>query len=251
MAFLLTAVGAALAVALELLEALAIVVAVGASRGWRDAVVGALGGAAACALVAALLGPVVLAGLPVDVLRGTIGALLLLFGLEWLRKATLRLAGRKARSSARAEYLEAREEASEAPRPADGRADWAARAIAFKGVLLEGVEVVLIVSVLASRPAGATAALVGAGVALVLVAAFGALLAGPLRDLPETELKWVVGVLLCAFGTFFLGEGLAVGWPGGEAAVLYVAAALAATSWACARALARERPAATAVGAAS
>jgi len=133
-----TALAAAVAVAVELLEAMARVLAVGLTRGWRDAVWGAVAGVGACALLAASLGPL-LAGLPLDALRLTIGTLLLLFGLEWLRKGTLRLAGRRRRSSSAQEFEETREELDESP-PLLGRADWPARIVAFKGVLLEGVE---------------------------------------------------------------------------------------------------------------
>ncbi len=226
----LLALGAAVAVAVELLEALAIVVAVGASRRWRDAVLGAVAATVACLAAGVLLGPVLLARVPVDGLRVVIGVLLLLIGLEWLRKGTLRLAGRKSRSSALKEYVETREALEHVPLPPEGEPDWAGRAVAFKGVMLEGVEVVLIVSALASRPGSAAPALVGCGIAVVLVAAAGARLRGPLARLPETELKLGVGVLLTAFGTFFAAEGLGVTWPGGDAAVLYVAAGLAAVA---------------------
>jgi uncharacterized membrane protein len=222
MTFILVALGAAVAVAVELLEALAIVLAVGVSRGWRDAGVGAAGGVLACALLAVLLGPVLLANVDIDVLRAIIGALLLYYGLKWLRKNTLRLAGRKARASSQAEYEETLEAAERTT------TDWAARAVAFKGVLLEGIEIVLIVGALAARPSGATAALVGACVAAVLVIAAGVALRRPLSRIPETELKWGVGALLTAFGLFFLGEGLHVHWPGGDAAVVYILAALIA-----------------------
>lgn len=238
---LLVALGAGLAVSVELLEALAIVLAVGVSRRWRDALLGAGAGVVACALTALLVGPVLLNRVPVDALRFTIGALLLLFGLEWLRKAVLRLAGAKSRSSALAEYVETREQLEGAPLPPAGAPDWAGRAVAFKGVLLEGVEVVLIVVTLAQRPGGAAPALLGAAGAVVLVAALGAWLRGPLTRLPETEMKWGVGVLLCAFGVFFCGEGLHLDWPGGEAAVLGLVALLAAASGALARGVAVRR----------
>jgi Ca2+/H+ antiporter, TMEM165/GDT1 family len=140
MSFLLVTLGAAVAVAVELVEALAIVLAVAVSRRWSDALIGAALAVVVCALIAAVLGPVVLASVPLDPLRVTIGVLLLLFGLEWLRKGTLRLAGRRSPSSSPAEYLETREALEDVPLPPPGRADWAGRAVAFKGVLLEGVE---------------------------------------------------------------------------------------------------------------
>ncbi|MDX6732000.1 MAG: hypothetical protein QOC54_1948 [Baekduia sp.] len=230
MTFVLIALGAAVAVSVELLEALAIVLAVAVSRRWSDALIGAGGAVAACALLAAILGPVVLSSVPLSTLRFAIGFLLLLFGLEWLRKGTLRLAGRRARSSSLAEFVETREELEEVPLPPEGQADWAARAIAFKGVLLEGVEVVVIVTALAERPSGPTPALVGAAAATVAVLGAGAWLRRPLSQIPETELKWGVGVLLSSFGIFFLAEGLRVHWPGGDAAVLYLVAFLGVLS---------------------
>src|SRR5262245_851784 len=230
MTFVLVVIGAAVAVSVELLEALAIVLAVGVSRRWRDALVGAAWAVAACALIAAVIGPVVLASVPIETLRLTIGTLLLLFGLEWLRKGTLRLAGRRSRSSSLAEFVEAREALEDVPLPPPGQADWAGRRVAVKGVLLEGVEVVLIVSALAARPSGPAPALVGAAAATIAVLAAGAWLRKPLTRIPETELKWGVGVLLSAFGLFFAGEGLGVDWPGGDAAILYVALILGVAS---------------------
>jgi uncharacterized membrane protein len=149
-----------------------------------------------------------------------IGALLLYYGFKWLRKNTLRLAGRKARASSQAEYDEALEEAERT------ETDWAARAVAFKGVLLEGIEIVVIVAALAERPSGATAALAGAGLAALVVLSAGFALRRPLSRVPETELKWGVGALLTSFGLFFLGEGLGVHWPGGDAGVVYILAAV-------------------------
>jgi uncharacterized membrane protein len=239
MQWLLTAAGASVAVAVELVEALAIVLAVGASRRWRDALIGAAAAVAVCALIAAVLGPVLLSRVPIDALRVVIGVLLLLFGLEWLRKGTLRLAGRRARSSAQAEYEETQEDLEDEPLPRAGHPDWAARAVSFKGVLLEGIEVVLIVSVLAERPSGPAPALVGAAVAVLAAVGAALWLRRPLANLPETELKWGVGVLLTSFGTFFCAEGLHAHWPGGDAALLYLVAALALVSQVQAHALAR------------
>ncbi|MCW3012598.1 MAG: hypothetical protein JWO90_3002 [Solirubrobacterales bacterium] len=229
MTFVLTALAAAVAVAVELVEAMAIVLAVGVSRRWRDAVWGAAAGVVACAVLALLLGPL-LDGLPREALQLAIGTLLLLYGLEWLRKGVLRLSGRKRRSSAVHEFDETLEELEDAPLPPAGEPDWAGRVVAFKGVLLEGVEVVVIVAALAARPSGPAPALLGAGIAALLVAAAGARLRKPLARVPETELKYGVGVLLTSFGIFFTGEGLRVSWPGGDLALLAIALVLVAVT---------------------
>jgi uncharacterized membrane protein len=230
MTFILVAVGSGMAVSVELLEALAIVLAVGVNRRWSDALIGAAFAALACAALAVVVGPVLLASVPLGTLRLIIGVLLLLYGLEWLRKGTLRLAGRRARSSSLAEYVEAQEQLHDAPLPPVGEADWAGRIVAFKGVLLEGVEVVLIVGALAARPSGPAPALAGAAVATVAVLGAGAWLRAPLSRIPETELKWGVGVLLSAFGIFFAAEGTGTRWPGDDLALLYIAALLAGAS---------------------
>jgi uncharacterized membrane protein len=229
-AWVLIALGAALSCGLEMLEALAIVLAVGVTRGWRDALLGAAGAVVALAAVAAVVGPVLLASLPLSLLRCVVGVALLLFGLEWLRKGVLRLAGRRSPSSSLREYLEEVEAMEALPPVEAGGTDWAARVVAFKGVLLEGVEVVLIVAALAGGSQGAAPALTGAAVAVVLVLVIGAVVHRPLARLPESHLKYGVGVMLSTFGVFFLAEGLGVHWPGGDAALLYVAVALVAVS---------------------
>lgn len=226
MAFALTLIGAALAVGLELLEALAIVLAVGATRRFRDAVIGAAAAGAALALLALVLGPVLIARVPLEPLRLVIGLVLLLFGLEWLRKGILRLAGRRSPSSSFKEYVEEREALEALAAPVPGRPDWAGRIIAFKGVLLEGVEVLLIVAALGARPGGLTPALAGAAVALVFVIGVGAALHAPLRRIPETHLKYTVGLVLSAFGVFFAGQGLGARWPLDDAALIYLVATL-------------------------
>jgi len=169
-----------------------------------------------------------------------IGVALLLFGLEWLRKGVLRLAGRRSPSNSFKEYLEEREALEGLAAPEPGRPDWPARIVAGKGVLLEGVEVVLIVAALGAGPDGLTPALAGAGVAVVLTLAIGVVLHRPLQRLPESHLKYAVGIVLSSFGVFFLGEGLDVAWPLEDGALLYIAAALLVVSQLQVRTLARE-----------
>lgn len=239
-AFLLTLVGATLAVGLELLEALAIVLAVGSTRSWRDALIGAAGAVALLAVVVVAVGPLLLARLPLAPLKVVIGVALLLFGLEWLRKGVLRLAGRRSPSDSFQEYLEERDALEEMEAPAPGEADWPARIVAGKGVLLEGVEVVLIVAALGAGPKGLAPAVAGAAVAVVLTLAVGFVLHRPLIRLPESHLKYAVGIVLSSFGVFFLGEGLDVEWPLADGALLYVAATLLIVSQGQIAALARE-----------
>ncbi|MBA2580896.1 MAG: TMEM165/GDT1 family protein [Thermoleophilaceae bacterium] len=230
MAFTLTLVGAALAVGLELLEALAIVLAVGLTRRFRDAVLGAAAAALVLTLLALVLGPLLIARVPLEPLRLVIGVGLLLFGLEWLRKGVLRLAGRRSPSSSFREFVDEREALEELPAPAPGTADWAARAIAFKGVLLEGIEVILIVTVLAARPGGLAPAMIGSALALLAVLAVGYRLRAPLQRIPETHLKYVVGIVLSAFGVFFAAEGLGASWPFDDLALAYIALIVLAVS---------------------
>lgn len=243
MTFALTLAGAALAVALELLEAMAIVLAVAAARRPRDAVLGALGAVALLAVAAILVGPVALESVPEDALELVIGTALLLFGMEWLRKGVLRLAGRRSPSSALQEYIDEREAMEALPPPPEGRPDWPARIVAGKGVLLEGLEVVLIVAALSKGDGGAAPALLGAALAVVAVTVTGFWLRRPLARLPESHLKYGVGVVLTTFGVVFVAEGAGAAWPGGDAALLYVAAALAAASLLLVRDLADVRTA--------
>ena len=239
-AFILTLIGATLACGLELLEALAIVLAVGSTRSWRDAVLGAVSAVVLLAVIVVAVGPLLLGRLPLEALKIVIGTALLLFGLEWLRKGVLRLAGRRSLSNSFQEYLEEREALEAMDAPAPGEADWPARIVAGKGVLLEGVEVVLIVAALGAGPNGLAPAVLGAAIAAVVVVGVGFVLHRPLRRLPESHLKYAVGVVLSSFGVFFLGEGLGVSWPGADAALLYVAATLLIVSQLQVAALARE-----------
>src|SRR3954447_18609538 len=156
-------VAAAVAVGIEMLEALAIVLAVGVARRFRDALIGAAAAAVAVVLLCLALGPALLADADLHFLRVLIGALLLLFGLEWLRKGVLRMAGRRRRSSSYDEYIEERD--ALASDPTVGDRDWAATIVAFKGVFLEALEVGLIVLALGGTPGRMLPALLGAALA--------------------------------------------------------------------------------------
>jgi uncharacterized membrane protein len=241
MTFVLTMGAAATAAAVEMLEALAIVLAVGMARGFRDSLLGAAAAAIGVVLLCLALGPAMLHGADVHLLRVIVGTLLLLFGLEWLRKGILRVAGVRKRSSSYDEFVEERE-ALGAARARGPCPDWAARLLAFKGVFLEGLEVGLIVLALGGAPGHLTPALLGAALALLLVVAIGLVVHRPLRRVPETQLKLGVGVALTAFGTFFTAEGLGVEWPLGDLGLLYLAAIFAATAGLAVRVIGRADP---------
>jgi uncharacterized membrane protein len=208
--------------AVEMVEALTIVLATGVTRGWRSTLEG-VGTALAvlCVLVAAF-GPALVHLVPLDALRVVVGALLLVLGLQWLRKAVLRASGHKAMHDEDAIYRHRVEELSELP-PAVGR-DATAFTVAFKGVFLEGIEVVMIVLTLGttSRRLG-LAALAGLS-AVVLVGLVGLVLARRLTEVPENAMKMTVGIMLCSFGTFWVAEGLGVPWPGADLSILWLVA---------------------------
>jgi uncharacterized membrane protein len=227
--------------AVELLEALAIVLAVGVTRGFRDSLIGALAGAVSVAALCFALGPALRAGASVGVLRAIVGSALLLFGLEWLRTGVLRVSGRRRQASSYHEFVEARDVAVALPR-ATGRLDWAAGAVAFQGVFLEGLEVGLIVLALGAAPDHLTPALVGAALALVLVGGAGFALREPLQRVPETQVKLGMGIALTAFGTYFAAQGLDAHWPLAELAPLYLTALFGLTAWLAIRQLKRAAP---------
>jgi uncharacterized membrane protein len=216
-----------LACSVEAVEALTIVLAVGVTRGWRSALYGVGVAVLALAIVAAALGPAV-GRLPLGPLRVVVGGLLLVFGLQWLRKAILRAAGLKALHDEEAIF--ARE--AEAARSADARAasatsaarglDGYAFTVAFKGTFLEGLEVVFIVVTFGANQHDVGLAAIAAGVAVVAVTLAGIALHRPLARVPENPMKFVVGVMLVSFGTFWGTEGAGAHWPGGDAALLVI-----------------------------
>jgi uncharacterized membrane protein len=219
-----------LASAVEMVEALTIVLAVGVTRGWRSTLVGAGAAALTLAVVIAALGTAV-AALPFDVLRLVVGGLLLVFGLQWLRKAILRAGGYLARHDESAAYAAERDQARGAP--AGGGMDWYSFSVAFKGVFLEGLEVAFIVITFgASQPHGVALATAAAAAALAVVAVAGVLARAPLSRVPENALKFAVGLLLTTFGTFWSAEGAGVSWPGGDAALPVLLAFFAVAAFA-------------------
>jgi uncharacterized membrane protein len=214
-----TVLASFLASAVEFVEALTIVLAVGVVRGWRPALLGAGAGVAALGALVLLLGPS-LAHVPLPVLQIVVGTLLLLFGLRWLRKAILRAAGILALHDEDAAYAAQLRAMQVAGQGNPARLDPVAFLAAFKSVFLEGLEVVFIVVALGSSGRLLWPAASGALLALAAVVALGVVLHQPLRRVPENTLKFCVGTLLSAFGTFWVGEGLGLAWVEGELALV-------------------------------
>ncbi|MGN6758530.1 MAG: COG4280 domain-containing protein [Thermomicrobiales bacterium] len=212
-----------LASAVEMVEALTIVLAVGVPRGWRSALVGVATATVALAVVVAVLGPA-LTLIPIDVLRLVVGALLLIFGLQWLRKAILRASGYKALHDEDAIYRRELEDARQAGTVMRAGMDWYAFTLSFKGVFLEGLEVAFIVLTFGSTQGSIPLAAAGAAAALIIVGLVGVLVHAPLSRVPENTMKFAVGVMLTTFGIFWGAEGAGVTWPGGEVLILGVLA---------------------------
>ena len=201
-----------LASAVEAIEMVTIVVGVGATRGWRSALLGAATGFLLLGVLVAGFG-LALSAIPIAPLRLVIGALLLIFGLQWFRKGVVRVAARGLAGV----QLAAREDAE--VWTGEG-IDWTAFVLAFKGVLLEGLEVAFIVVSFGANAAQLGVAVIGGAAALVVVGALGLVLVRLLVRIPRSFLQLVVGILLSTFGSFWAAEGLGVSWPGGDAAIL-------------------------------
>jgi uncharacterized membrane protein len=231
-----------LASAVEFVEALTIVLASGITRGWRSSLAGLAAATVALAAIVGALGPA-LTLVPIDALRLVVGALLLAFGLQWLRKAILRASGYKPLHDEDAIFARERADASEAPRDERGGLDWYGFSLSFKGVLLEGLEVAFIVLTFGSTQGSIPLAALGAGIALALVAAVGVLVRAPLSRVPENTMKFAVGVMLTTFGTFWSVEGAGAHWPGDDAALPVVLAFVVALSFSSVVLLRRRRPA--------
>jgi uncharacterized membrane protein len=230
-----------LASAVEFVEAFTIVLVVGVTINWRSAMVGVLAAAAALVAIVAIFGTALVYYVPIGVLRLIIGVILILFGLKWLKKAILRYSGLKALHDEEAIF----EEKMAQLRAQGGNITQlqpTAVAISFKSVLLEGLEVAFIVITFGSNATsnsgigGIGSAALGAVAAGILVVLLGALVRAPLKQVPENTLKFVVGIMLTTFGTFWMVEGLNVAWPFGDAfipilAVFYLLASFGFVLW--------------------
>jgi uncharacterized membrane protein len=212
----------------EMVEALTIILAVGVTRGWRPVVLGTAGALVGLGGLVAVLGPAV-NQIPLHSLRLVVGGLLLVFGLQWLRKAILRAGGLKALHDEDAIYNEELQRLRSAG-GGRGDVDWYGVTVAFKGVFLEGLEVVFIVLTFGATQGHQGAAALAAVAALVVVALAGLVVHRPLSRVPENTLKFGVGIMLTSFGLFWSAEGAGAHWPGNDLFILAVIAVTALVS---------------------
>jgi uncharacterized membrane protein len=229
-----------LASLVEMVEALTIVLAAGMARGWRSAMTGVGAAALALAVVVVLLGPA-LTVIPISVLRIVVGTLLLVFGMQWLRKAILRASGYKALHDE--DEIFAREVTGARAGASVTREgiDSFGFTLAFKGVFLEGLEVAFIVVAFGGSQGSVPLAALGAAVAIVLVAAIGVVVRAPLARAPENTIKFAVGTMLTTFGVFWSAEGAGVNWPGADLALLAILAFVLGSALLAASGLRRRR----------
>jgi uncharacterized membrane protein len=214
-----TILAAFLASLVEAVEAFTIVLAVTLTQGWRPALYGSLVGLAVLTSVVLMLGPL-LARFPIHILQFMIGALLLLFGLRWLRKSILRASGIIALHDERAAFERETTTLRDENAKLGADLNWIGALTAFKAVLIEGIEVVFIVIAIGAAGNAIWLASIGALVACAMVLLIGLAIHRPLSRVPENTLKFGVGVMLSAFGIFWTGEGLGIDWPGGDLAIL-------------------------------
>jgi uncharacterized membrane protein len=237
-----------LASAVEMVEALTIVLAAGITRGWRSSLTGVGAAVVVLAVIVAALGPS-LTTIPLHDLRLFVGSLLLVFGLQWLRKAILRASGFKALHDEDAIFATELNEAREATKDERAGLDWYGFTLSFKGVLLEGLEVAFIVVTFGSTQGSVSLAALGAAVAIVLVSIVGIAVRAPLARVPENSMKFAVGVMLTSFGIFWAGEGAGAHWPGSDAALIGVLCFVIASSALLVTLLRREHAALVSSGA--
>lgn len=218
-----------LACTVEAVEALTVILAVGVTRGWRAPMSAAITATVALAVLVVGFGPA-LARIPIDALRVVVGGLLLVFGMGWLRKAILRASGFKALRDEAALYQAELRIASEHASAVGAPMDWYGFTLVFKAVFLEGLEVAFIVLTFGTSAHSIPLAAIGAALAIVLVAAVGAIVHEPLSRVPENTMKFAVGLMLASFGIFWSAEGVGVEWPGADVAILAILAFVTASS---------------------
>lgn len=247
---LVTVLSSFLASAVEFVEALTVVLAAGITRQWRSTLFGAGAAVLTLAVLVGVFGTALVRFVPIELLRLLVGCVLLIFGLQWLTKAILRAAGARARRDEGALYAaDVAELAADPPVPSSGM-DWISFTVAFKGVLLEGLEVAFIVISFGSTSRQLGPAALGAAAAAVLVIAAGVLLRRPLARVPENGLKFVVGLMLTSFGAYWGGEGVGIDWPTGDLTILGLLVGFAVASLLAVRLVASGRGVRRAAGAA-
>ncbi|MGC4189995.1 MAG: hypothetical protein QM589_02010 [Thermomicrobiales bacterium] len=230
MADVLLLVGAFLASAVEMVEALTLVFAMGVTRGWKSALIGGAVALVVLGVTIAIFGPLI-ADLPLAPLRIVIGGLLAIFGLQWLRKAILRASGYKAMHDEDAIFAREVAESREAGHEIRAGMDWYAFTVSFKGVFLEGLEVAFIVLTFGSSHGSIPLAATGAILGLLAVALVGVVMRAPLSRVPENTMKFAVGVMLTGFGIFWAGEGIGIAWPGETAMLLAILVGVLVVAW--------------------
>jgi uncharacterized membrane protein len=228
-----------LASGVEFVEALTIVLATGLTRGWRSALAGTAAAVLVLAAAVAVLGVSLARYIHIDALHLAVGVLLTIFGLQWLRKAVLRAAGLKALHDEDAIFAREMAELRAAGQTTASSLDWFGFVVAFKATLLEGLEVVFIVISFGASAGRLGLAILGAGLAALLVLLAGVLLHRPLARVPENAMKFCVGLMLFTFGTFWAGEGVGIEWRLGDAMLLVLLGIYSLASWALVQMLRR------------
>ena len=229
-----------LASAVEMVEALTIVLAAGTTRGWRSSLIGVGAALVALSAIIVIFGPA-LDRVPIDTLRLIVGGLLLVFGIQWWRKAILRASGLKALHDEDAIFAKESAEARAQGQEVRAGLDWYAFTLCFKGVFLEGLEVAFIVVTFGATSKAVGLAAAGALAALVVVLIVGVAVHKPLSRVPENTLKFAVGLMLSSFGTFWAAEGAGASWPGADLSILGLLALYGALSYALVTVLQRRR----------
>ena len=234
-----------LASAVEFVEAFTIVLAMGVTRGWRSALTGTITALVVLAAITLLAGYALIEWFPESLLQFVVGTLLLIFGLQWLRKAILRSSGFKALHDEDETFRQETEAAKRAGTERRFGLDWFAFVVSFKGVLLEGLEIVFIVITFGLNADNMPLSITGAALGGLVVLTAGILLHRPLSRVPENTIKFAVGLLLATFGTFWAVEGLGVfgdgaeslAWPTGDLALLAILLSWSLLSWVAVRML--------------